>query len=130
LIRLHERASLWLEAHGDLEGAFQHALATGDEERAAQLIEPHVLTLVGGGQISTTLTWMGRLSADLVLRKPWLCLAEAWVTAYEGWKPGVDKLLTTVTSAMPEMTPALAQRARGTWLQSKSSISQEGCPAR
>ena len=113
LLRLHQRASLWLEAHGDLEGAFRHALETGDEERAIQVIEPHVLTLVGSGQITTVLTWLGRLTADLVLQKPWLCLAEAWVTAYEGWKLGVDTLLSNVTLAMPEMTPAMVQRARG-----------------
>jgi len=111
--RLHQRASQWLEVHGDVEAAFMHALAGDDEERAAQIIEPQVLSLLGGGQISTILTWLGRLAADLVLRKPWLCLAEAWVTAYEGWKLGVDTLLMNVELAIPAMTPALAQRARG-----------------
>jgi LuxR family maltose regulon positive regulatory protein len=113
LARLHQRASEWLESKGDLESAFQHALAYGDEARAVQVIETHVLAFIGGGQINTILTWLGQLSAGMVLQNPWLCLAEAWATAYEGWKMGVDTLLSNVETAAYALPAALAQRARG-----------------
>ena len=44
---LHRRASAWHEEHGDTTAAIEHALAAGDVERAAGLVE---LTIRTSGQ--------------------------------------------------------------------------------
>ena len=41
---LHRRAAEWLEAHGRYDVAFEHAVATGDSEWAATLMERNEFT--------------------------------------------------------------------------------------
>ena len=111
--RLHERASAWYEVNGDLEAAILHALASNDEARASVLIEVNILSLIGMGQLNTVLTWLGKLSAGLILLRPWLSLAEAWAIAQEGWEQGIETLLTNVETAASIMPAPAAKRARG-----------------
>jgi len=110
---LHLRASDGYELSGDLDAAVRHALAAGDEERASILIEVNVLSVVGMGQLNSVLTWLGKLSAGVILLRPWLCLAEAWAIVHEGWEQGVETLLATVEAAVQVMPDPSAQRARG-----------------
>ena len=88
LPQLHQRASLWFEANQDPESAIEHALMAEDEDRVSTLIELNILDLVATGQLSTALTWLGKISASRVLLRPWLSLAEAWAVAHEGWDQG------------------------------------------
>jgi LuxR family maltose regulon positive regulatory protein len=113
MIPLHQRASQWAELNGDLEAAIHHALEAGDEERASVMVELNALTWIGQGELTTTLKWLGRLSAGLILLRPWLCLAEAWATADEGWQQGTETLLSVIETAAESMPPNAAQRARG-----------------
>ena len=119
---LHQRASSWHENNQDLEAAILHALAAKDEERASILIEVNILSLVGMGQLNTVLTWLGKISAGLILLRPWLSLAEAWAVAHEGWEQGVDTLLANVETATGAMPEAAAQRARGHMAAIRSQI--------
>ena len=74
---LHKRAALWLEQNGNLEGAFQHALDTGDAEWAADLIERNVETMVrtGGFFLSRSIS---QLPDEVIHQRPFLSLANAW----------------------------------------------------
>lgn len=110
---LHQKASEWFEKNNDPEAAIFHALEAGDEERASALIEANSLTWISYGQLTTTLHWLGRISASLVLLRPWLCLAEAWATAEGGWYKGTETLLAVVETALSGMAPVEAQRAQG-----------------
>jgi LuxR family transcriptional regulator, maltose regulon positive regulatory protein len=113
IARLHTRASNWYELKSDLERAFVHALAVGDEERAALLLETRALAMIGEGQLSTTLSWLGQIPAELVLQRPWLGLAEAWATVHEGWEAGVEALLTSVQTSISGTSQYITQRAQG-----------------
>ncbi|MBV9691124.1 MAG: hypothetical protein JO202_15610 [Ktedonobacteraceae bacterium] len=74
---LHGRASLWYEQQGLVVEAVQHALASSNSERAADLIEQHALVVLGWGQIHTVLGWLKSLPDALVRIRPLLCIIHA-----------------------------------------------------
>ncbi len=75
---LHRRAARWFEAQGRLDDAFRHALATGDPEWAASLMEPYGRALTGTGEAETLIRRIGQLPTAVVRRRPALSLAYAW----------------------------------------------------
>ena len=75
---LHRRAARWFEAQGRLDDAFRHALATGDPEWAASLIEPYGPALTGTGEADTLTRRIGQLPTPVVRQRPALSLAYAW----------------------------------------------------
>jgi LuxR family maltose regulon positive regulatory protein len=75
---LHRRAARWFEAQGRLDDAFRHALATGDPEWAAHLIEPYGPALTGTGEADTLTRRIGQLPTTVVRQRPALSLAYAW----------------------------------------------------
>lgn len=76
---LHQRASLWYEAHALLEEAVQHALAVPDWARAAHLIEQDGWSLVRQGQTQTLRGWLDTLPDAVVRRHPLLSVYHALV---------------------------------------------------
>jgi len=76
---LHLRASRWYEQQGLFAEAVQHALAAGDVERAADLIEcMDVNSWAGlGTQVQGVLGWLARLPEPMVRRRPLLCVVHA-----------------------------------------------------
>jgi LuxR family maltose regulon positive regulatory protein len=58
---LHQRASDWCLAHGDIDRAIEHACAAGDERRAGALLWPMVPAYLAGGRRELTLGWLSRL---------------------------------------------------------------------
>ncbi|HQE92446.1 MAG TPA: LuxR C-terminal-related transcriptional regulator [Anaerolineae bacterium] len=82
---LHRRAATWFEAHGNLDEAFKHALASADAEWAARLIERHVETLIKVGNLQTLTHWIGQLPGEVVHRHPTLGLTYVWgsIAAYQ-----------------------------------------------
>jgi LuxR family maltose regulon positive regulatory protein len=87
---LHRRASEWHEEQGSLVDAVRHALAAGDLERAAQLVEAGYKRLVMRGELVTLHRWLDALPADLVRAQPRLCLASALALAYSGRRERVE----------------------------------------
>ena len=77
LARLHLRASAWYEQNGSILEAIHHASLATDFERIERLIEENYLEMVNRGEMSYVRFWMGKLSKELVYRRPWLCLYEA-----------------------------------------------------
>jgi LuxR family maltose regulon positive regulatory protein len=75
---LHRRAAKWFEAQGRLDDAFRHALATGDPEWAAHLMEPYGPALTGTGEADTLTRRIGQLPTTVVRQRPALSLAYAW----------------------------------------------------
>jgi LuxR family transcriptional regulator, maltose regulon positive regulatory protein len=75
---LHLAAAAWSEEHGLADDAVRHALAAGDTEWAARLVERHVETLLGRGERVTLRRWLSALPAESVRARPRLCLAQAW----------------------------------------------------
>ena len=81
---LHRRASEWYEHNGSPDDAVQHALAAGDFERAAGLIELAWPAMDRSCQTATWLSWVTRLSKELICTRPVLCVDYAWALLEAG----------------------------------------------
>jgi LuxR family maltose regulon positive regulatory protein len=75
-VELHRRASRWLERQGMLREAISHAMAAGDGERAADLVERAGAAAWARADLSL-FALIGTLPRDLVARRPWLCIFHA-----------------------------------------------------
>ncbi len=84
LAALHRRASAWHEQHGLMAEAIDHALAAGDHERAAALIEESVEATLMRSEITTFLNWVDRMPDESVRRRPTLCFFHAWALLMSG----------------------------------------------
>jgi LuxR family maltose regulon positive regulatory protein len=102
---LHHEASVWLAAHGDVAAAFRHALAAGEPDRAALLMEEALPELRRSRQDSLMTSWVESLPAATVRRSPVLSLVSGWSSMMAG-----D--LTTFESRLDDAEQALAAGAR------------------
>jgi LuxR family maltose regulon positive regulatory protein len=75
---LHRRACAWLAEHNLKAEALDHAIAGEDFETAADLIEVLARAVILRGDEKTVLRWIEALPANLVLRRPYLCIVHAW----------------------------------------------------
>jgi LuxR family maltose regulon positive regulatory protein len=76
--RLHRRASQWHADRGLPRSAVHHALAAGDLDTAAQLVERNVEALWKQGAVMTLRQWLESLSLKLMETHPTLLLFHAW----------------------------------------------------
>jgi LuxR family transcriptional regulator, maltose regulon positive regulatory protein len=74
LTNYHLRASGWYEANNDLAGAFQHALAALDLERAARLAEAAWQEMEYSFQTAAWIGWVKKLPEAAICSRPRLCL--------------------------------------------------------
>jgi LuxR family transcriptional regulator, maltose regulon positive regulatory protein len=107
---LHRRAAAWYEGNGWVSEAVGHALAAGDDERAARLVEHNAQALVLRGEGATVDRWMAALPAGLVRSRPRLSLARAMWALIAGRADEVEPLLTDAERALatadqPHETP-------------------------
>lgn len=77
IAKLHTRASKWHEQYGSILDAIHHASLASDEEMVERLIEQNYLEMMNRGEMSWIRFWTGKLSKELIYRRPWLCLYEA-----------------------------------------------------
>ncbi|KPK04238.1 MAG: hypothetical protein AMJ56_17815 [Anaerolineae bacterium SG8_19] len=108
---LHARASEWLEKQGLLEEAFQHALNSGRELTAAQLIERNRLFLLNDDKWPTVERWLAKLPDDIEKRRPGLMLARAWVYFYQFALGAIPPLLQMIESAVEDEPDATSMTA-------------------
>jgi LuxR family maltose regulon positive regulatory protein len=76
---LHQRASEWYEHEGFVIEAISHALATPDQERAADLIEQYWLAEFFYGEDLLIRRWLAAIPEDLARSRPILCVAQTWL---------------------------------------------------
>ena len=67
---LHRRASAWHERHGSAGEAIRHALAGGEGERAADLVERAWPAMGRSSQQATLLGWLEALPDEVIRRRP------------------------------------------------------------
>ncbi len=90
---LHRRASAWFEANADEAGAVGHALAAGDFDRAADLIELAAHDLRADRQEMTLRGWLDALPDEIFEHRPVLAIAHAGALLSTGELSGVaDRL--------------------------------------
>ena len=73
LPELHCRASQWYEQNGFIAESIQQAIETGDEDRAAHLIEENGCLLLMSGEGATLLNWTDAIDFQSDTR-PWLAI--------------------------------------------------------
>jgi LuxR family maltose regulon positive regulatory protein len=81
---LHRQARTWFARQGLTDEAIGHALAAGDVEGAADLIETAVPDTMARSEYGALRRWLGGLPPDLVQARPRLCLATAWGLVMDG----------------------------------------------
>jgi ATP/maltotriose-dependent transcriptional regulator MalT len=104
--QLHARASEWLGQNGSTLEAINHASMASDEERVERLIEQHYMEMVSRGEMSGYRFWTGKLSQELVYRRPWLCIYEAYSHSWFGELDEADRLLKVVEEHIRSGIPA------------------------
>ena len=97
---LRRRASLWCEQNNLPAEAIRLALAAGDIERAAGLIETAYTAMDANLQSGVWLGWARKLPAEIVRQRPVLCVDYAWAlsdigeqAASKSWLQAAEKRL-------------------------------------
>ena len=90
---LHLRASGWLAASGRVEEALQHALAAGDVDAAARLVEQNCHNLLNRLERPTLERWLAMLPQDVIWQRPRLLVARAWLLYRQGRLAALDAIL-------------------------------------
>jgi LuxR family transcriptional regulator, maltose regulon positive regulatory protein len=90
---LHRRASVWFEQNGSPVDAIRHALAGGDFERAAGLIELATPAMHRSRQEATVLGWMKALPEELFRNRPVLSMQYVGTVMSNGGIEGVEARL-------------------------------------
>jgi LuxR family maltose regulon positive regulatory protein len=104
---LHARAARWLAEQGLLEAAANHALAAGQAEAAYELAERSLYeSLMARGRHGAVLTWLERLPADELDRRPRLLLAAVWTLALSERHEEASRLVARIL-VQPEVDDAL-----------------------
>jgi LuxR family maltose regulon positive regulatory protein len=87
---LHRRASAWYEQNGEQRVAIGHALAAGDFERAADLVELAIPAMARTRQEATVRAWLEVLPDDVVRVRPVLSVGFAGTLLTGGELEGVE----------------------------------------
>jgi len=84
LPELHRRAAIWQQANGFMAEAIQHALAAGDVDEAASLVERAADPALMRGQFRTVLSWLSLLPETMVQARPRLGVYQAFLMVLDG----------------------------------------------
>ena len=115
----HRRARIWLAEHGRIEAALQHALAEGNPEAAAALVEEQVHVPLDQEDPQRLMRWLAELPAALVSSRPGLLLARAAVLVFQAQfrlLPEVVTQVETLLAAAVEGDAGQADLKRGQML--------------
>ena len=109
---LHRRASRWYHQNGQPAPAVRHAVAAGDIERAADLVELAIPALRRSRQEATIRGWLDVIPDDVVRRRP--VLAAGLIAALMGGNEfdGVEERLQDVERWLEKAPPGAAPDAR------------------
>jgi LuxR family maltose regulon positive regulatory protein len=116
IAQLHVRAAEWLGRNGSILEAIHHASASADEERVERFIEQHYREMVSRGEMSGYRFWTGQLSKELVYRRPWLCIYEAYSHSWFGELDQADLFLETAEKHIRSDRSAPDARSMQTYL--------------
>jgi len=100
---LHRRASRWYADHDEPVEAIRHAMAGGDVERAADLVELSLAVVRRDRQEALLRSWLGELPEDLVRSRPVLCIAFAGSMLGTAEVEGVEARLEDAERWVEEM---------------------------
>lgn len=96
---LHRRAGAWYEHQGWASEAVGHALAAGDHDHAAELVEKVGRQMWSRGEVVTLLTWVRAMPDAVARRRPRFFLDQAIALLMLGRSDGVDRLIAAAEEA-------------------------------
>jgi LuxR family maltose regulon positive regulatory protein len=102
--KLNAAASRWHAENGLLGDAVRHAIASGDQEHTADLVELTLADMRRRRQDRTVRGWLVSLPDDVVRRRPLLATYMGWSRLSEGDIDGVAAWLDAA-EAGPDTTP-------------------------
>lgn len=93
--KLHLRAAQWFQEH-DLPGeAVDHALAGGNYQTAAAIVESQSLELLKAGNLAMLSGWLSKFPPEIVASRPELGITSAWVHMLAGRMENIEASLGT-----------------------------------
>jgi len=111
LASMRKRASAWLAGNGFIEEALDHALAAGDAEGAAQLVEDCRHNLLNREDRSALERFLNQLPEEVVRGRPALLVARAWVLGLRYKIAGIHPLLQEAEARLSTGAPAWPESA-------------------
>lgn len=93
LVGLHTQAAQWYEKNGMTYEAIYHASLTSDDAWVERLIEQNYTDMMQRGESLSIRFWTGKLSKELVYKRPLLCIHEAMSHAWFGQVDAADDFL-------------------------------------
>ncbi|MFN8473542.1 MAG: LuxR C-terminal-related transcriptional regulator [Anaerolineae bacterium] len=111
LRRLRRRASEWFARHDLPDEALQYALAAGDAEAAARIVEERLTALLNAEDITRLERWLAWLPEELVEQRPGLLVATAWLNRLRGRVAANEALLERVEQRLNAKAAATASPA-------------------
>lgn len=112
--QLHLRASRWFEENGMVAEAVRHALAAGDWDRSAGLIEVNSWQALIRGELATFINWVDALPKEVVESHPRLCMYTAWFSILTGRINAVEPALNQAEQGLESCAPAERKEIEGT----------------
>jgi LuxR family transcriptional regulator, maltose regulon positive regulatory protein len=97
---LHHAAATWCQEHNLADDAIGHALAAGDPEWAARLVERHLDQTLRRGEGVMLQRRLATLPAEVVRSRPGLVLAQAMLEVHRGRMDEAERLLEHVDRAV------------------------------
>ncbi len=110
---LHAAASRWLAENGLLADAVRHAIASGDHEHTADLVELTLADLRRRRQDRTLRDWLVALPDHVVRRRPLLATVVGWSRLSEGDFDGVEAWLDAAEAGLDATAPSTIPTAGG-----------------
>jgi LuxR family maltose regulon positive regulatory protein len=96
---LHQRASAWYAAAGDVDRAITHAIQGGDVERAGEMLWSSAAEQVLDGRASTVRRRLAELATHEIASHPTLALTAAATHLADGARDQVDHWTSVAASA-------------------------------
>ncbi|MEA2655710.1 MAG: hypothetical protein QOI23_1075 [Chloroflexota bacterium] len=103
---LHAAASRWLAENGLLGDAVRHAIASGDHEHTADLVELTLADMRRRRQDRTVRDWLVTLPDDVIRRRPLLATYMGWSRLSEGDIDGVGAWLDAAEAGLDTTPPS------------------------
>ncbi len=100
IAELQQRACSWLHQNGYPDKAVSHALAAGDLESAAQIIDTSALQAVIVFDLTKLTQWINRFSSDLLSKRPRLGIYSALANYLMGQMDNVEPKLAALEQAL------------------------------
>ncbi|MCD4722690.1 MAG: LuxR C-terminal-related transcriptional regulator [Desulfobacula sp.] len=103
LAELHHRASLWYEKNDYPTRAVDHALAAGNKDRAADLIEANAVHWISKGEMIAMIRWLDSIEESLIRSRPEICIIQGFlsiINPFEGSFDIIEQRIQDVKNAM------------------------------